>query len=190
MISSKRAQKPRVTQYPSLEKKLESGLIKRCGVCWREWEASAFTVEEGAVGTPERCPVCVDERTSLQKLADQVQAQERAKASEPEPQQSNAPLRLTFPGTVREMTDSNGTQVKQSAPLALTRTVAKTLLLLGRDFSASDTISGSDGLTINVDSRTATQTDLSITAASSMTPGNNYHLIFNSVYFHNVFSVR
>jgi hypothetical protein len=185
MISHKRQPKEPNTDRPSLEKRLESGLIKRCGVCWREWAAEEFTEEDGQ----ERCPTCVDERTATWKAETQRTETEYAISREPEPQISKAPLKSTFPGSIRIIKDANGNRVYQSAPLNLIRTVAKTLVLYGRDFSATDTITGSTGLTITVSSRTATQTDLSVTAGGSMTPGN-YHLVFNDVYYHNLFSVR
>lgn len=186
MIFSKRQQRPRNTDIPSEERILETGFVKRCGVCWREWSADQFTIEDGQ----ERCPTCVDTRTAEYKADRQTQESEFAASREPKPQISQAPLASTFPGTIRQITDENGVRIYDSSKLSLIRNVAKTLLLLGRSFSATDTITGSTGITIVVDARTATQTDLSITADLTMTPGDYYGITFNDVVFRNIFSVR
>lgn len=183
-----RKPKPRSYAEPDERRILETCEVRRCPVCDKEWEASVFVDEDGI----KKCPRCVDERTASWKAETEARETEYAASrSEVRPQKldGSAPLEGTFPGTIRKLTDANGVLVYQSAPLSLTRSVAKTLLLLGRSFSSSDTISGSTGLTIDVTTRTATQTDLSVTAGASMTPGG-YDLIFNDVYFTNVFRVR
>jgi len=137
----------------------------------------------------ERCPQCVDTRTASYKAERESAEAEYAASREPKPQISQAPLASTFPGTIARLTNASGARVYEGAPLALVRNVATTLLLVGRSFSAVDTITASTGITVDVSARTATLTTLSLTAAGSMTPGS-YHLIFNNVYFHNVLSVR
>jgi hypothetical protein len=185
MITTKKRQPQTNLDRPSMERMLESAYVKRCPVCWRIWQADAITQEDGQ----DRCPSCVSNGRSETEKAETLSREAQFVATRIlQPQISQAPLDSTFPGTIREITDENGTRVYQGAPLQIYRTVAKTLLLLGRDFSASDTITGASGLTITVSTRTATQTDLSITADVSMTPGE-YALIFNDVYFHNVLRI-
>jgi hypothetical protein len=165
---------------------MDSGLVKRCPVCWRIWQAEAMTQEDGQ----DRCPTCVSGgRSESEKAETLAREQAYAASREPEPQMSQATLDMTVPGTIRNITDADGARVYDGSPLNMIRTVAKTLLLLGRDFSADDTITGSTGLTLSVTLRTATQTTLSVTADVSMSPGT-FSMTFNDVVFRNIFSVR
>lgn len=190
MLTFKRKPLPLVNEKPDKDKRVESGLVKRCGVCWRIWDADAFTNEEGQVGTEERCPQCVDTRTPLWKADTFAEETEYAVSREPEPQDSIAQLKSTFPGSITRITDSNATRVYDGAPFRLIKSVARTLLLTGRSFSSSDTITGSTGLTVTVLLRSDTLTSLSITADSAMASGDHYSLTFNNVVFRNIFSVR
>jgi hypothetical protein len=164
----------------------ETTRIKRCGICLRLCPANDVELEDGV----EKCPGCFSGRDAAFEAADEARAAKRVASWYPAPQRSNKPLSQTFPGTIRKITDENGVHVYSSAPLALVRGVAKTLLLLGRAFSASDTITGDTGLTISVTDRTTSQTTLSVTADVSMTPSDHYGLTFNDVVFRSIFSVR
>ncbi len=197
MISSKRQQPPsRQGQIPDLEAITESGLVKRCGVCWRLWDAGAYTIEEGATGTEERCPSCVDERTAIQKAQTLIAETEYAASREPPPQISNAPLKSTFPGTIVRLTDTNGVRISESAPLRVIRAAiflqTINMLLVGRSFSASDTLvaKGSALLTCEVESTTATLTSVAVGADTLCPPGDRYGFTFNGIDFNNIISVR
>ncbi len=176
--------------FPDIESQVESGFVKRCGVCWRIWSAGEFTVEDGARGTEERCPTCVDKASPTRNAQIQAEEAEYAATRNPPPQQSIAPLKSTFPGTIVRMTDANGVKVYGSAPLRLIRNVAKTLLLVGRSFSATDTITASTGITVGLTAQIPALTTLSITAGVGMTPTDHGSLVFNGETFKDIFSVR
>ncbi len=164
---------------------LETGFIKRCGICMFKFERDAVKMEDGI----EKCVNCTDHRDEAWKAATEAREVAYAASREPQPQMSQAALERAFPSTIRYLSDTNGSRVSQSAPLNLSRGVAKTLLLNGREFASSDAITGSTGLIITVSARTSTQTTLSVTAVLSMTPGN-YSLRFNDSDWLNIFSVR
>jgi hypothetical protein len=188
MLSSRRRERPRVTVHPDKKRWLETAMVKRCGVCAFRWEASEVVMEEGV----EKCPNCIEHRTEEWKAevaAKDAEQAARWDESAATPQISQIPLDRTFPGTVVRITDANGNAVRQSSPLRLTRTVAKTLLLIGRDFVAADTITGASGLTISVSARTATLTTLSLTAGAGMAAGD-YGITFNDIEFKNLLVVR
>lgn len=174
-----------VSSEERIRQTLESGLVKNCPICRRNWPAESMLLEDGM----ERCPTCAGRKTQTFKAETIAEETAFAASREPGPQESQASLSKTFPGTVVKITDANGTKVYDAAPLRLIRNVATTLLLRGRSFSASDTITGPANLTISVSARTAVLTTLSITAGLTMTPGT-YSLTFNSVVFRNLFSVR
>ena len=185
MILSKRQPRPRVYAKPDRERILETAWVKLCGVCRREWQAEAISLEDGI----EKCPNCLDgsRKADLETLARETAY---AASREPKPQFSQAPLTTTFPGTIVRMTDADGNRVYQSTPLRLIKTVTKQLLLVGRDFSATDTITGATNLTIAVASRTAALTTLDLTAESALEAGDTYGITFNGVDFNNILSVR
>lgn len=137
----------------------------------------------------ERCPTCQDFDTI--EYTSRTLAEETAYAASRVllPQISQAPLDGTFPGSITSITDASGTRVYEASPLRLPRTVATGLLLNGRSFSSSDTITGNASLTISVSARTTTLTTLSLTAAVGMTPGK-YGITFNDVDFNNILEVR
>lgn len=169
---------------------LETAEIKRCAVCLVIWEASAIVREDGL----ERCPRHRLGDRSEERKAEILAAEQQyiAECVEREslPQISDAPFTDPILGSIRKMTDADGRRVYAGAPLSMVRGVAKTLLLLGRDFSASDVITGHADMTVAVSSRTATLTTLSLTAGVSMTPGDGYGLVFNDVHYRGLFSVR
>jgi hypothetical protein len=185
LLSSRRRQPRRIAQQPDRNKWIESAWVKRCGVCMRRWEASEVQMEDGI----EKCPACIDHRTEEWKAETAARDAAQAASWEAMPQVSQAPLVRVFPGTIREITDSSSNAVYQSSPLALVRGVARTILLLGRNFSSADTITGAAGLTISVSARTETLTTLSLTAGLSMSAGS-YGLTFNDIEYRNILSVR
>ena len=182
--------RPHILREPDMRAMLESAAVARCPRCMRIWEAAAFVKQDGQ----DRCPNCADRTVSVEYKA-ATEAAEAAYvaecvAREVVPQLTDVPLADVFPATIRKITDVNGVQVYESAPLRLTKGVAKTLILLGRAFSSADVITASTGITVAVSARTETQTTLSITAGVSMTNGDGYHFIFNDVYYRCIFSVR
>jgi hypothetical protein len=178
---------PRRHEKPDEREILAEGFKKRCPQCRVVWPASKMTEEDGI----ERCPNCVDVITSAVRAAADEDFAAKVERYQSEPQISQAPLSIPIPPVVTEITDGGGVIVSGARPLRLRRTVPAALLLIGRNFVASDTISFPVG--ISSDSplvRTPTLVTLSVVADVSMAPGDHYSLIFNGHIFRDVFSVR
>lgn len=172
---------------PKFADKIDSLEIKRCGTCWREWPAGQMIEEDGQ----DRCPECVEIRTPSFVAHTTAREQEYAAGRILRPQISKVPLKSTFPPTIVTMTDASGNQVSQSHKLNLRRNVASTLILNGRGFTATDSLSYSTGLSDSTAPvTTATQKTLSIIASLVAVPGDHYGLTLGGVSYPNCISVR
>lgn len=167
-------------------RKIASHRVKRCGTCTYEFPEEDMTIEDGQ----ERCPMCVDLYTADWLAHEELHVAAVKEASAQQlvipPQYSIRTLLESRPGTVTLITDASGNVVSQSAPLAMTRNVAKGLLIYGQYFTSACTVTYDTGITNNlapvitpaVPGGTPAIMTLSIIAALGMTPGN-YTLTFN-----------
>jgi hypothetical protein len=180
------------------ERRISEGRVKRCGVCTLEVPASDITEEpgvNGAVGAAiEKCPMCVDTMSAEWRQKEQEDvAQEIEESTERAylPQISYRPLNEPQPTIINSITDSAGNWLSQSQPLSLTRGgTAVTVLINGRRFASTDTISYPTGISDNsAPIRTNTLTTLSLVASGAMSAGS-YSLTFNGHVYVNIFSVR
>lgn len=189
-VISQRRPLPQVFREPNERAMLESAEIGRCAVCMFQWEASKLVMEDGH----SRCPRHRLGDRSEERKAEitQVETERMAEFLEVEflPQISDVKLTDAILGSIRKITNNLGVQVYESKPLRLVRGVADTLLLLGRNFSTSDVITGPSGMTISVAARTAIQTTLTVTAGMGMASGDGYQFVFNGVHYRSIFSVR
>lgn len=180
------------TDYDSTSQKwrrIREHRVKRCGTCTYEVPASDVVLEDGA----EHCPMCMDVMTSEWK-ANELDNVARIKGESAVlaylPQLSIRSLNEVIPSAVTSITDSDGIWVTQTSPLAMFRGEAITLLLNGRRFASTDTITYSTGISDDsAISRTDTVTTLSIIADLGMGAGS-YSLTFNGHVYRNILSVR
>lgn len=170
---------------------LATARVKRCGTCTLEVPEADIIVEDGQ----ERCPMCLDLLTAEWKAQEEAYvAAVKSNAIEclaMPPQISIRALNETEVGSVTAFTDSAGNDVWQSRPLSLRRGgAAVTALMKGRDFTATDTLSYSTGISDNsAPVVTSTLITLSLVASGVMAAGQ-YSLTFNGHTFRNVFAVR
>lgn len=164
--------------------RLLSEEIERCGYCMRLWPKSDMLDEDGI----RTCPNDRIITTETLKAETLEREAEKAELYVIQPNISQAVMRRTIPATVTELEDINGTRVYSGAPLVVRRSSSATLVLVGRGFSASDTITFSSGISASV-SRTTTQTTLTLTIAANATIGVQ-DVTFNGNTLRGVIQVR
>lgn len=151
---------------------IDSHRVKRCGVCTLEVPEADVTVEDGV----EKCPMCVDTYTAEYLAAEQMHVaevkMESAQRLNYPPQFSVLSLNDPEPGVVTAITDSAGNSLSQTSPLFMSRTIAKTVLLIGQRFTAANITAYASGIT-NASAPVITPTliTLSLIAAIGVTPG-------------------
>ena len=170
-------------------RRIEEMRQERCGVCDGLYPSSFMQWEDGR----RRCSNCVDIRgtVALAELTAEANAWiAEGQVSEAQEYPTHAATADSPSGVVTSMLDANGATISQSSKLLITRGVNKTLALHGQNFSTSDTISYSSGITDGAAvSRTATLTTLTLLADGGMTAGD-YNLTFNGTTYRGILRVR
>ena len=161
-----------------------------CGHCMRRFPKADLVIEDGV----EICRQGSSPTTTEDyKAALQEEIAAKHESYIPRPIESQARHGWPEEAVITSMEDADGNAVAVNAPLNMVRTVAKQLIVNGRDFSASDTFAYSSGISDSVAPvRTGTTLwTLTLVASGGMTPGDKYDLTFNTdTTLRNVFSVR
>lgn len=175
---------------------IASHRVKRCYVCTFEVPEADVVIEDGQ----ERCPLCKDVMTAEWKAAEQERVAAvkvaSAKGLALPPQESRRPLLERDVFAVTSITDSAGNFLSQSAPLAVKRNTATTVILNGQNATSAVSFTYPTGMSNNTAPVvTATRITLSIITTAGMATGA-YSLTVNdglSTYGHvytNIFAVR
>lgn len=161
-----------------------------CGHCMRRFPKSDLVIEDGvAICRQGASPTTTEEY--LAALKEEI----ASKYEEYIPRSIETQARHGWPeeAVITSMEDADGNAVAVNAPLRMIQTVAKQLIVNGRDFSASDTFAYPSGIADSVAPvRTGTTLwTLTLVASGGVTPGDKYDLTFNTdTTLRNVFSVR
>lgn len=168
--------------------RIESMYQARCANCDALWAWDQLTEKDGKWYCPN------DYETNARELAERLAEDQKDGADKPVRyltiQQPINAMTQSPAGVITSITDVNGAAVSAAAPLYLhTGGSAVTVKLGGQNFSSSDTISYTSGISDNsAPTVTATLITLSIKATGSA--GDFYSLIFNGTTFRNIFRVR
>lgn len=172
------------------QQRIDSMRQERCwGSCRALWPASMITVRES--DGMHLCPNDME----IGKVEIAIMQAENAARAEGETPLPFPPTRMALEspvGAVTSITTAAGLAITPTAPLQFQQGgAAKTVLLTGVRFSATDTLSYSAGFSDSVAPVvTSTLITLSLVVAGGTTAGDRYSLTFNGTTFRNIFSVR